>query len=108
MISWPFQFLTPKLPSQIRIPKLEIRNKPKHSNFEIQKSKCETCLFEILCAFLSFGFVSDFEFRVFLHFSLPWRPLRLCASHSGSFRLCRFRSIPGHTPLSQAGLIFVL
>jgi len=64
---------------KIRIPKLEISNKPKHSNPKIDIQN------EIIWNFMFFDHldlfrISDFEFRI-CNSIYTWRALRLCESH---------------------------
>ncbi len=64
---------------EIRIPKLEIQNKPKHSNLKIEIQN------EIICNFmfiyhLDLFRISYFEFRI-CNFIYTWRALRLCARY---------------------------
>ncbi len=64
---------------KIRNPKLEISNKPKHSNLKIE------ILNEIVWNFKYFDHsdlfrISNFEFRI-CNFIYTWRPLRLCESN---------------------------
>ncbi len=76
------KFFAPRRPRiKIRIPKLEISNKPKHSNLKIEIQN------EINWNFMFFDQwdlfrISDFEFRI-CNFTYTWRALRLCGSPRG-------------------------
>ncbi len=64
---------------EIRIPKLEISNKPKYSNLKIEIQN------EIVWNFVFFDHldlfrISGFEFRI-CNFTYTWRAWRLCGSH---------------------------